>query len=220
MDGLVVHARRGQRERYAPLRSRLCASSHPEDVAQALLALYPFRALYVADLDAILGRGSHRALLEALARELAPVELWVDAGVRDLADWRRLVAGGLTPVVGSETLADLRLLEALAGEAHPFLLSLDFRQKRLLGPAELLEHPQLWPSRLIVLNLDRVGARRGPDLGLAAALAARAPGAQLYCAGGVRGKPDLAALNARGFGVLLASALHEGSLTREDLETL
>ncbi|GIX29287.1 MAG: nickel transporter [Burkholderiales bacterium] len=220
MDGLVVHARRGQRERYAPLRSRLCAGSRPQDVARALAALHPFRALYAADLDAILERGSHLALLEALGRELAPVELWVDAGVRDLARWRRLAAGGLTPVVGSETLPDLRLLEALAGEAHAFVLSLDFRQERLLGPAELLERPELWPSRVIALNLDRVGARRGPDLALAGALAARAPGARIYCAGGVRGKRDLEALTVRGFGALIASALHDGSLTREDLETL
>ncbi len=220
MDGVVVHAQRGQRERYRPLRSRLCPSSRPEDVARALTALHPFHALYAADLDAILGRGSHWATLEALGRELAPVELWVDAGVRDLAQWRRLAASGLTPVVGSETLPDLRLLEALAGEPHPFVLSLDFRRERFWGPAELLQRPQLWPPRVIVLNLDRVGARRGPDLALAETLAARAPGARIYCGGGVRGKRDLEALGARGFGALLASALHDGSLTREDLEAL
>ena len=55
MGGQAVHAKLGRRDEYRPLQSRLCRTSRPLDVAEALLALYPFRTLYLADLDAIRG---------------------------------------------------------------------------------------------------------------------------------------------------------------------
>lgn len=219
MRGSVVHAKRGQRERYAPLRSRLCASSHPLDVVRALLELHPFRTLYVADLDAILGRGRQQALLDELQRKFAHMELWVDAAVRDLQQFRSLAATGLVPVVGSETLPSVHLLEALGERADAFVLSLDFRAGRFLGPPETLARPWLWPRRVLAMNLDRVGSQAGPDLALVRQLAALAPGALVYCAGGVRGAQDLAVLRAEGVSALVATALHDGSLTREDLQT-
>ena len=66
MGGLVVHARAGERDRYRPLESPLAASSEPADVVRGLLALHPFRSLYIADLDAIQGRGDHVAAVRAL----------------------------------------------------------------------------------------------------------------------------------------------------------
>jgi phosphoribosylformimino-5-aminoimidazole carboxamide ribotide isomerase len=59
LNGEVVHARKGQRSHYLPLQSSLCQGTQPETVVGALLDLYPFRTLYIADLDAIQRRGSH-----------------------------------------------------------------------------------------------------------------------------------------------------------------
>ena len=53
--GIVVHARRGQRAAYAPLRSPLVDGHEPVAVARALCAALRPHALYVADLDAIAG---------------------------------------------------------------------------------------------------------------------------------------------------------------------
>ena len=135
MGGQVVRARAGRRDEYRPLRSVLCGSSRPEAVVEGLLALYPFRRFYIADLDAILGRGDHRAALESLQRAHPALEWWVDAGFADVAaaaSWRR---GGLRrPVLGSESLA-----EAPARGDYPdgSVLSLDYRGKDFLGPADL-----------------------------------------------------------------------------------
>ncbi len=65
--GQVVHARQGQRDAYQPLATPLSAGSAPRDVVAGLLRLYPFRTLYVADLDAIAGSGDHVAALEEIA---------------------------------------------------------------------------------------------------------------------------------------------------------
>ena len=52
-DGIVVHARGGERANYQPLKSLLTQSVKLEQVIDDLLAWYPFKQLYIADLDAI-----------------------------------------------------------------------------------------------------------------------------------------------------------------------
>src|SRR5258707_9046930 len=75
--GAVVHARAGDRANYRPIATPLAASSAPAEVLAGLLALAPFRAVYVADLDAITGAGDHRAVVRALARRFPGVEFWL-----------------------------------------------------------------------------------------------------------------------------------------------
>jgi phosphoribosylformimino-5-aminoimidazole carboxamide ribotide isomerase len=212
LAGEVVRARAGRRSEYRPLRSPLCTSSHPQAVAEALLGLYPFPVLYIADLDAIQGEGDNTEIIAALAACFPSVELWVDAG---------LPAEGAAPprrtVLGSESLPDVttatRLLEGLPSA----ILSLDFRHG-FLGPPPLLETPALWPEDVIVMALERVGMERGPDLARLAELRARAPDRRLHAAGGVRDGADLARLAELGFaGALVASALHEGRIGSRDI---
>jgi phosphoribosylformimino-5-aminoimidazole carboxamide ribotide isomerase len=68
---------------------------------------------------------------------------------------------------------------------------------------------------LIVLDLAGVGEGRGvPTLDLCRAVRAMSPDVELITGGGVRHADDLEALEAAGVnGVLIASALHDGSLT-------
>lgn len=218
-DGSVVRARFGRRESYAPIETPLARTSAPVDVVTGLLALYPFRTIYVADLDAIEARGSHDRELRALAESFPAVTFWVDpgTGTTEAARSWLLAHSRAHLVLGSETLRDLGPLEALAGEDR-LLLSLDFRDDTFLGPEGLLEVVSAWPGRMIVMTLARVGSGAGPDMQRLAEVARRAPNVKLYAAGGLRDASDLALLGRAGIeGVLVASALHEGTLTRADL---
>ena len=62
-NGVVVHARMGQRDRYQPIETPLSPTSNPIDVAGGLLSIYPFATVYVADLDAIARSGDNKATL-------------------------------------------------------------------------------------------------------------------------------------------------------------
>ncbi len=218
--GAVVRARLGRREAYAPIETPLAATSAPADVVAGLLALHPFRAIYAADLDAIERRGDHGAVLRALGEAFPQVEFWVDSGLTDAAEARAsLRRPRETVVLGSETLKDEAALDALKGEAR-VILSLDFNDEGFLGAPAILARPELWPARVIVMTLGRVGADAGPDFKRLAVLR-EASGAALYAAGGVRGPRDLAALAGAGIeGALVASALHDGRLTGADLAKL
>lgn len=213
-NGRVVRARRGERSSYAPIETPLAKGSAPDAVARGLLDAWPAAILYVADLDAIIdGAGPDLPALEAIARACPGVTLWVDAGFAESRGVDAFLAAGLgRPVIGSESQADAALVMRLGARA---VFSLDSRGAERLGPAALHDDPALWPPEVIAMTLAQVGAGAGPDLDSLAALRARAPDRRLYAAGGVRGPDDLRALRAAGIaGALVASALHDGTLSR------
>jgi HisA/HisF family protein len=213
--GEVVHARAGDRSRYQPLRSPLAPSSEPGAVLRGLLTVAPFRRFYIADLDAIEGRGSHTELVASLARQHPGVEFWIDAGCTTAAAAGAVAAAGLVPVLGTETLATAAELAEAVRDPTRCVLSLDYRGERFLGPAEAETEPRLWPDCVIVMTLSRVGSGTGPDLARLGEALRHAGSRQIFAAGGVRDAQDLTRLATLGVaGALVATALHDGRLDR------
>jgi phosphoribosylformimino-5-aminoimidazole carboxamide ribotide isomerase len=209
--GCTVRAVRGQRADYRPLKTPLTAGSDPVDVARGLLSLYPFRTLYVADIDAIEGRGDNFALLASLSEALPGTVIWLDNGSPGP---RR---PDVVTVIGSESVTSATALRQLPADG--FVLSLDFKGSEFAGPAALLDDATLWPDRVIAMTLARVGSGEGPDLDRIAAIAARAgAGRRVYAAGGIRHRADIEAARAAGAaGALVATALHAETVTAGDL---
>ncbi len=185
----------------------------------ALLDRFAFRRLYIADLDALLGRQRQLAAIAAIRRMGPALSLWIDAAVRNEQDLAAISEHG-TPVLASETLpaADVERLLAACPTA---VLSIDTRGDRLLGEPALLERPQYWPPDVIAMTLARIGSDLGPDLEQIGALHRLAPRSRVYAAGGVRDARDLRRCREAGAaGALVASALHDGRITRPDLESI
>jgi phosphoribosylformimino-5-aminoimidazole carboxamide ribotide isomerase len=218
--GLVVHARMGQRELYRPIRTPFARTSLPVDVVGGIISIYPFETLYIADLDAIEGSGNNRASIVDLKDAFPRLSFWVDSGIADpetAAEWLPL---GMDLVLGSETQTDISTVSHFSDDPR-FVLSLDFRGAAFQGPSTLLTHADLWPARVIVMTLDRVGSQSGPDLERLRAVKAAAKGRAIYAAGGVRGSDDLQSLmNAGIAGALVASALHNGQITAANIHAL
>jgi phosphoribosylformimino-5-aminoimidazole carboxamide ribotide isomerase len=151
----------------------------------------------------VLAGGSALALSAAVAPARAQAGLDMEAAAR------------IVPVFASESLPSREALRRCF-ERHPAgVLSLDRRDGRRLDPAGCWDAPELWPARLIVMTLERVGADAGPDLDTLREVQARAPAVRLIGAGGVRNPADLArAAEAGAEAWLVASALHDGRLPR------
>ena len=230
--GRVVHAVRGERERYRALQdSRVAAGADPLGVARAFRARLGLDELYVADLDAIAGRDGHHDAVAALARE---GRVLLDAGTSRPGEARRLLGLGVERVVvGTETLAGAAVYERLCAAlpSRPPVLSLDLRAGRVLSldpglaaldPLEALALLTAAGAReVIVLDLARVGSGEGPDLDLIARLRERFGELVLLAGGGVRDAADLRALRDAGAaGALVATALHTGAIGREELDAL
>jgi phosphoribosylformimino-5-aminoimidazole carboxamide ribotide isomerase len=219
MAGEVVHARKGDRASYRPLESPLAPTSDPVAVVRGLRSVYPFPMLYVADLDAIQNSGDNFPALRRIRAEFPALQMWVDNGAAHPAAIDALVDADLgASVIGSESQHDSALI-AQHRDSSRIVLSLDFRGDAFQGPAEILAEPALWPRRVIVMTLARVGSSAGPDLKGFAAIRSIACGRDIYAAGGVRDAADLSALKAAGAsGALIATALHERRIVRADLD--
>jgi phosphoribosylformimino-5-aminoimidazole carboxamide ribotide isomerase len=219
--GIVVHARRGQRSEYEPLRSSVVQGCEPVAVARALCAICRTGTVYVADLDALGGNQIDEATLAGLASVAAT---WVDAGATTPQRAAALARAGVARnVVATQSIGP----EALAGGlfamlAPPLVLSVDLRDGRLISPdlAELRPAAAAPLARvlrvreLLVIDLARAGTRSGPPVGAVAELAAALPDVAIYAGGGVRDEADLRALESAGAaGALVATALHDGRVT-------
>lgn len=221
--GEVVRGVKGDRASYKRIVTPLTQSAEPAEVAGALMGLYPFRKIYVADLDGIEGRGRNVHLVPSLSAALGQSEIWIDAGVTSPKAARAVLAAPVTTlIVGSESVEQAGEFSDIAAESpQRTILSLDFRGDEFMGPRRLLEDASVWPDRVIVMTLARVGSEEGPDLARVGEIIARAGRRKVYAAGGVRDAADLAAVKAVGAaGVLVASALHSGRITPAQLKKM
>lgn len=219
MHGQVVHARFGLRQHYQPIQSSLCGSSEPIDVVSALLELYPFDRLYIADLAAIQGKNDHLQTIQAIKDSFPQLDIWLDSGIDSVDKLKDLKRLSVSHVIGSENIKSIDAiidLKKALGEA--LILSLDFNAQGFLGPAELLENAQYWPQQIIAMTLYKVGSEEGVDLKLLKSLLNIRTAHKIYAAGGVRNLNDLKQISEIGTsGALIASALHNQQLSSREI---
>jgi phosphoribosylformimino-5-aminoimidazole carboxamide ribotide isomerase len=229
LEGRVVHAVRGRRKEYQPLKSNLCASTNPVDVAAALKAL-GFGELYVADLDAITRGQANFSIFKNIADKTG-FELMVDAGIDTLKKAESVLESHVSKVIiGTETLPSISLVaEAIRLFGNDrVVVSLDMMGERVISGfrlgalkdpvAFLREFQEAGVSQIIVLDLARVGSGEGVNVPFLREVL-RNMKANVYVGGGVRDIKDLVELKGVGvFGVLIATALHSGKISPEGLK--
>ena len=229
MGGQVVRAVGGRRENYRPIVSRLINSTDPVRVADALLRLTGSNELYVADLDAITSGRRDHTIYTALHSLGAAV--WLDAGFRTDKDYAGLeVHPRLCPVFGSESGASQEVVRRAVNHFGPGRVTVSIDLSRNTSIGHLWESgillPSNWPrmagwvhemgvDRVIILDLWRVGSRAGiSTVEEARVMKQSQPALEVITGGGVRDWQDVRRLEDAGAdGVLVASALHDGTLT-------
>lgn len=226
MQGQVVHAKRGIRSQYQAIQSGLCKGSAPLTVIDALLKLYPFQTLYIADLDAILGTGEHTDLTLKISQYYPHIQFWLDDGIRQVNARALYHGSNIRPVVGSENIANLQDYRAISYACESqHVLSLDYAATSAMGIVELHNSAHFWPDDVICMTLNAVGNMQGVDLerlnNTMQLNKARKNLAKLYAAGGVRNVADMQLLQKMGIsGALIATALHAGHLSKADIQSL
>lgn len=236
LGGVVVRGVGGRRAEYRPIESQLTTSAAPASIAAAFVRHFAASTVYVADLDAIAGAPPDLGAYQQIAA--AGVSLWLDAGVRSLSQavalteqLNQLPHGGCL-VLGLESLGGPAALTVItqAVPTSQLIFSLDLKEGEPLtsSPAWNGRTPRQIAAtvaasgieRLIVLDLADVGSGAGMRTdALRAELAAAHPALQWIGGGGVRSLADLRLAATQGWhSLLVASALHDGRLTREDLQ--
>lgn len=222
LHGQVVHAKKGERHHYQPVSSKLSPSSEPNDIVAAYFKLFPFPIMYVADLDAIQDKGNHYVWLESLAEKYPDCQFWLDAGIKALRERAAIFnKTNIVPIIGSESPMTQQELDVFIGHYPTAVLSLDFTTGGMTNNAFLLHSSRHWPDNVIVMMLSRVGTSRGVDRELLERVKQLAGAHEIYAGGGIADSDDLMRLNKYGIhGALVATALHNGKITRDDIEAL
>jgi phosphoribosylformimino-5-aminoimidazole carboxamide ribotide isomerase len=235
LNNQAVHAVKGDRCNYKPVKSVLCETSDPLAVARAFRDQLGLKEIYIADLDAIQNpsRRIHRNLIENLAcRE--NIDIILDAGISDharISMW--LNAGIHRIVVGSETLDTLDTAKEIPAVTDPsrVVFSLDCRNGKIisqcpvlrgLSPLKTLETLKSSGWReVILLDLARVGSGRGIHRPLAIEARANFPTLTLLVGGGITGPEEISALDTMGVdGILAATIFHLGIVGPDHLSGL
>jgi len=229
----IVRGVAGRRDEYRPIISVHTQSAEPRDVAQSLHEEFGFTEFYVADLDAIDGAPPARSVFASL--QACGFHLWVDAGIREPEDAQTLASMASSRlVVGLESIGGPESLWQICEEHGPdrIVFSLDLKNGQPLcvpgrwGTADAWEIAQraigVGISRMLLLDLARVGSGGGVGTeDLCLRIRQEHPELELSVGGGVRGADDVHRLFAQGIKqVLVASALHDGRITRKDVEAM
>ncbi|HQX51498.1 MAG TPA: HisA/HisF-related TIM barrel protein [Planctomycetaceae bacterium] len=229
-NGIAVRAVAGERDRYQAIQSCLTPSAEPAEVLRALDAAFHCSSCYVADLDAIERQQINRCTIAEISR--VGVSLIVDAGTVTCEQIDDLLDLGVKQVVlSSESVANLSELDSLVRGFDPssLIFSIDLKHGQLLAkdiawqdkaPLELAGMVLgLGLSQIIVLDLAAVGTGHGiPTLPLCRQIRQLSDSATIISGGGVQSRDCLTQASDAGLdGLLIASALHDGRLTAEDL---
>lgn len=230
LNVVVVHALRGKREEYHPVKSVLCESADPVDVALAFKT-FGFNQLYLADLDAILGKPENFLLYKQIKTN-TNLDLMVDAGITDIEKAKKVLESEVSRVIiGTETLSDMNLVKQAIESfgKDRVVVSLDLKEGRVVSrsdairfkdPPSLVETlREMGVTRTIVLDLARVGTGQGVNLAIVKEILEKV-NIEVLTGGGVSDIRDLKELRDIGVsGALVATALHTGKLTAKELKT-
>ena len=212
MKGIAVWGRGGDRKNYKPLKTVLCNSSNPVDVAGRYRE-EGAEKIYIADLDAIMKRGDNFHLI----RSIGGYKI-LDGGITSKLELENLRSLKVCDkiVLGTETLKDLDLLEE-----RDIVLSLDFKGGRLLSPMnytleEILDRLDR-SIPVIVLDISSVGSQRGVNWKLVERITGDVNN-PIYVGGGVRDEEDLKRCYNMGIqGVLIGTGIHRGTLNLREI---
>ena len=235
-DGQVVRGIGGQRAEYRAVQSQLVTSASAGPVAKALCSVVQHQHLYIADLDAIAGAAPDWNAYDQVMTSGA--EIFIDTGVAtpdeakaliEFADRQSARASIVVALESSFSPDDLADIFARIGVGRA-IFSLDLKHGLALTSAVAWKGnsvldiaacaTEIGFERMIVLDIAAVGIDQGPQvLDLCRAIRAADPNLELISGGGVRSVDDLRSFHEAGCdGILVASALHDGKLTRSDLQ--
>jgi phosphoribosylformimino-5-aminoimidazole carboxamide ribotide isomerase len=232
LNGQAVHAVKGDRARYLPVRSTLCPTPDPTMIARAFRDALGLLEIYIADLNAIQDNdhSAHRDLIASLASH-ERIEIILDAGISNVEDallWLERRVHKI--IVGSETLRNLTAIQEFPERIRKdrLVFSLDIRDGKVLSRSpEFATLPPIqalklidssgW-SEVVLMDLSRVGSEEGIDHALAMEIRKSFPHLQILIGGGVANSEQLVEARSMGVaGMLVATALHRGTITSRDV---
>ncbi|MHA1870527.1 MAG: HisA/HisF-related TIM barrel protein [Promethearchaeota archaeon] len=233
-NGIAVHAKKGMRNFYKPLKSKFLTDASPKSLIKFYRNEWGFKEIYIADLDAIINEESSLSLLEDLISATPDTLILLDAGIRNLYDIINLKNLPNTKLIlATESIESFEVIKDALRELgkENVILSIDMKNRKLISiNPEIQNTPinkliekmiDMGVNEFILLDLLRIGSKCGCYDDLYGELRDAFPQVSFIIGGGVRDFDDLLFLKKRGFnGALVATAIHEGILDKDQIKLL
>ena len=232
LNAKAVHAIKGERTKYKPLISKLFKSSDPIEIIKILIHKYNFKEIYLADLDAIIKKTPNYEIISKIA-EFKNLKIILDPGIvksEDLLKFSRFKIKKL--ILGLETINNFEVIRDSLKifSIDEIVISVDMFKGRIITKIKELKNESLLSTilklknlgvrELILLDLFRVGQKLGGIPPIYLEIRRKFDG-DILVGGGIKNIDDLLNYNRENFsGVLLATALYDGSINIEKLNII
>ncbi|MBY8980384.1 MAG: hypothetical protein KGD72_08345 [Candidatus Lokiarchaeota archaeon] len=231
LNSQAVHAIKGEREKYKPLKSVLINDSDPIRIALKLKNEYLFNEFYIADLDAILQRKPNITILSKIL-DIPGVEVMIDPGIKTEKNvWNYFKLNLKSLILGLETLRDLKVVTECLElfDTNKIVVSIDmyneviktnikeFKNQDIIAIIRKIE--DLGVVKIILLDLFKIGQKIGGISALYLKIREVFSG-EILVGGGIKDIQDINEYRSNNFsGVLIGTALHDGSIKIEELRS-
>ena len=216
-NGEAVSGKSGKRETYTPLKTVFDNSSEPVAIARKLKK-FGFSRIYIADLDAIEGKGSNLQIAGEI-NKIIPVMF--DSGIKNSIEIQKILDSVEKVIVATETIENFDEIELIFSTfpKQNFVLSIDIKDGNVLGKHikadfnDIIKKiEEIKPLEVILLDISRVGTENGVDHEIIKSFIGL--DTDLILGGGITLEDitDLQSLGLENF--LVGTALHSGSLSR------
>lgn len=232
LNSTAVHAIKGERINYKPLKSNLFQSSNPVDIVRTIKKKYNFHEFYIADLDSII-KGIPNLQLVNQILDISKIDLILDPGIVDLKGVNHFKALKIKSlIIGLETIKSYKVISQSLEILNPekIIISIDMYKGQILTKAKDIKNhtpldivnkiESLGIKKIILLDLFRVGQKIGgiPSLYLDIL---NNFGGDIYVGGGIKEIKDILNYKDHNFsGILIATALYDGTINIEKLRNL
>lgn len=232
LNSKVVHAIKGERLKYQPLESYLFSNNKPIQIIKILNKKFKFTKFYIADLDAILHNKPNLTLYEEILKNAHNIIL-LDPGIQKGKDIKTYpFLSNLKLIFGLETLENLNIIiDGLhyLGK-NKLIISIDMYNGRIVSntpqiknstPIEIVKKCEEWGvSEIILLDLFRVGQKLGGIPPLYNQINKIFSG-KILVGGGIKNFKDIISYKNNNYsGVLIATALYDGSITKKQINSI
>lgn len=230
LNSETVHAVKGLREHYKPLRTDLFNTTNPYKNIKNLKFKYGINEIYIADLDSIINKKPNFKLFQKISK-ISDLKIMFDPGITSMEDVSIFSSFKFDKLIfGLETLSNLEVIFKSIKEigSNKITISIDmYNGKIVTNINELNNLPileiikkieKLGVIEIILLDLYRVGQKIGdiPPLYLEIRKAFKY---NILIGGGIKDFNDIVKYAQLRFsGVLIGTALYDGTIKTENLK--
>lgn len=215
LDGRVVHAIKGEREKYRPVEnSKVSNSAEPIEMISKIKP----KEVYIADLDRLQNTGNN---FEVIKKISALTKTMVNIGVKENDDIEKCLSIADTVILSSEASSFNIMKYASGNYPGKTNITIDIKNGSILTKDEdLKKEPKelvkllndLKIKDIVIIDLSKVGTSAGINKDLLREIK-EISNHNILFGGGIRDMNDIDALKEIGIsGALVATAVHNGKI--------